>query len=237
MPTPSAPLRLLFVEDDAAIVQGLQYALMQEGYAVTHAGSLAAARAALPAGFDLLLLDVRLPDGSGFDLLREARRRNPEQPAVFLTACDDEIHTVLGLDLGADDYIAKPFRLQELLSRLRAVLRRRSRAEICALPGGVQVDLRRAEISRGGEPISLTALEYKLLLVFLAHPGQVLGRSQLLGAIWDEGGNFVNDNTLTVYIRRLRAKLETPGGPPLIATVRGLGYRLETGEGGHAAKR
>ena len=118
MPTPSAPLRLLFVEDDAAIVQGLQYALTQEGYAVTHAGSLAAARAALPAGFDLLLLDVRLPDGSGFDLLREARRRNPEQPAVFLTACDDEIHTVLGLDLGADDYIAKPFRLQELLSRL-----------------------------------------------------------------------------------------------------------------------
>ena len=168
MPTPSAPLRLLFVEDDAAIVQGLQYALTQEGYAVTHAGSLAAARAALPAGFDLLLLDVRLPDGSGFDLLREARRRNPEQPAVFLTACDDEIHTVLGLDLGADDYIAKPFRLQELLSRLRAVLRRRSRAETCALPGGVQVDLRRAEISRGGEPISLTALEYKLLLVFLA---------------------------------------------------------------------
>lgn len=237
MPTPSAPLRLLFVEDDAAIVQGLQYALTQEGYAVTHAGSLAMARAALPAGFDLLLLDVRLPDGSGFDLLREARRRNPEQPAVFLTACDDEIHTVLGLDLGADDYIAKPFRLQELLSRLRAVLRRRSRAETCALPGGVQVDLRRAEISRGGEPISLTALEYKLLLVFLAHPGQVLGRSQLLGAIWDEGGNFVNDNTLTVYIRRLRAKLETPGGPPLIATVRGLGYRLETGEGDHAAKR
>ena len=170
MPTPSAPLRLLFVEDDAAIVQGLQYALTQEGYAVTHAGSLAAARAALPAGFDLLLLDVRL---------REARRRNPEQPAVFLTACDDEIHTVLGLDLGADDYIAKPFRLQELLSRLRAVLRRRSRAETCALPGGVQVDLRRAEISRGGEPISLTALEYKLLLVFLAHPGQVLGRSCL----------------------------------------------------------
>lgn len=125
MPTPSAPLRLLFVEDDAAIVQGLQYALTQEGYAVTHAGSLAAARAALPAGFDLLLLDVRLPDGSGFDLLREARRRNPEQPAVFLTACDDEIHTVLGLDLGADDYIAKPFRLQELLSRIRSVLRRR----------------------------------------------------------------------------------------------------------------
>ena len=117
------------------------------------------------------------------------------------------------------------------------MLRRRSRAETCALPGGVQVDLRRAEISRGGEPISLTALEYKLLLVFLAHPGQVLGRSQLLGAIWDEGGNFVNDNTLTVYIRRLRAKLETPGGPPLIATVRGLGYRLETGEGDHAAKR
>ncbi len=223
------PIRLLFVEDDAAIAQGLCYALEQDGYAVTHAATAAAACAALPAGFDLLLLDVTLPDGSGFDVLRAARRLDPQVPAVFLTARDDEGNTVLGLDLGADDYIAKPFRLRELQSRLRAVLRRRGAppADVCALPGGVRVDRRRALVTRGGAPLPLTALEYKLLLVFLAHPGQVLSRGQLLDTLWDEHGNFVNDNTLTVAIKRLRAKLSVPGAAPVIATVRGLGYRLE----------
>ena len=233
------PVRLLFVEDDAAIARGLCYALEQDGYAVTHAPGVAAACAALPGGFDLLLLDISLPDGSGFDVLRAARRLDPDVPVVFLTARDDEGNTVLGLDLGADDYIAKPFRLRELQSRLRAVLRRRGAAAAPAvrrLPGGVRVDLQKAEVTRGGEPLALTALEYKLLLVFLAHPGQTLSRDRLLDALWDEGGNFVNDNTLTVYIKRLRAKLNTPGAPLLIATVRGLGYRLEAGEVPDAAQ-
>ena len=230
------PIRLLLVEDDDAIARGLCYALEQEGYAVRRAATQAAACAALPEGFDLLLLDITLPDGSGFEVLRRARRLDPDQPAVFLTARDDEGNTVLGLDLGADDYIAKPFRLRELQSRLRAVLRRRRAPPACLLPGGVRVDLQKAEVTRGGEPLALTALEYKLLLVFLAHPGQTLSRAQLLDALWDESGNFVNDNTLTVYIKRLRAKLNTLGAPALIATVRGLGYRLQAPEVPHASQ-
>ena len=220
--------RILLVEDDAAIAQGLCYALEQSGFAVTAARSAAAAREALAAArFDLLLLDIGLPDGSGLDLCRETRQSG-DVPVIFLTACDDEASTVLGLDLGADDYIAKPFRLRELESRIRAVLRRRGAAGAAlTLPGGIRVDTQRAEVSKNGAPVYLSALEYRLLLAFLGHPGQVLSRGQLLGAIWDANGDYVNDNTLTVYVKRLRAKLEAPGDKPLITTVRGLGYRLE----------
>ena len=224
---------ILLVEDDAAIVQGLRYALEQDGFAITALGTAAQARAALTAqggaGFDLLLLDIGLPDGSGLDLCRAARQKS-NVPVIFLTACDDEANTVLGLDLGADDYIAKPFRLRELQSRIRAVLRRRGAAGgAVTLPGGIRVDTRRAEVTKNGAPVYLSALEYRLLLAFLAHPGQVLSRGQLLGAIWDAGGDYVNDNTLTVYVKRLRAKLEDDknNAQPLITTVRGLGYRLE----------
>lgn len=222
-------IRILLTEDDAAIAQGLCYALEQDGCQVCHAATAAEARAALQAQpFDLLLLDITLPDGSGFDICRAARQQG-DVPVIFLTACDDEGSTVLGLDMGADDYITKPFRIRELQSRIRAVLRRRGReAPVRAnLPGGICVDLQRAEVTRSGVPVELSALEYKLLLVFLAHPGQVLSRGQLLAGIWDDTGSYVNDNTLTVYVKRLRAKLETPGAPPLIETVRGLGYRLE----------
>ncbi len=229
---PNRP-RILLVEDDAAIVQGLRYALEQDGFAVTALGTAAQARAALTApdgaGFDLLLLDIGLPDGSGLALCRLARQQS-DVPVVFLTACDDEANTVLGLDLGADDYIAKPFRLRELQSRLRAVLRRRGGAGgAVTLPGGIRVDTTRAEVTKNGATVYLSALEYRLLLAFLAHPGQVLSRGQLLGAIWDAGGDYVNDNTLTVYVKRLRAKLEDgkSDAPPIITTVRGLGYRLE----------
>lgn len=247
-------IRILLAEDDTAIAQGLCYALEQEGYAVTQAATVADAVAALqttrpagpadpagvghatlPAGtgglfsFDLLLLDIGLPDGSGFDICRAARRQG-DVPVIFLTACDDEGSTVRGLDMGADDYVPKPFRIRELQSRIRAVLRRRGglvQPAPIALPGGVQVDPQKAEVTRDGRPLALTALEYKLLLTFLANPGQILSRGQLLEGLWDTGGNYVNDNTLSVYVKRLRSKLETPGGPVLIATVRGLGYRLE----------
>lgn len=218
---------ILLVEDDAAIVQGLCYALERDGFTVTAAQTAAAARAALAGGkFDLLLLDIGLPDGSGLDLCRAARQKS-NVPVIFLTACGDEANTVLGLDLGADDYIAKPFRLRELQSRIRAVLRRRGPAAAVSLPGGITVDTQKAEVTKNGAPVYLSALEYRLLLVFLAHPGQVLARGQLLGAIWDAGGDYVNDNTLTVYVKRLRSKLEDDGTAPLIVTVRGLGYRLE----------
>ncbi len=220
--------RILLVEDDDTITQGLRYALEQEGYAMTTAATVADAKAALqtPQRFDLLLIDLGLPDGSGFEVCRFARDKG-DAAVIFLTARDDEGNTVLGLDMGADDYVTKPFRIRELQSRIRAVLRRRAGTAVTLLPGGVRVDTKKAEVTRDNQPVPLSALEYRLLLVFLAHPGQVLTRSQLLSEVFDEGGNFVNDNTLTVYIKRLRARLETPGGPALIATVRGLGYRLE----------
>ncbi len=220
--------RILLVEDDDTITQGLRYALEQEGYALTTAATVADAKAALqtPQRFDLLLIDLGLPDGSGFEVCRFARDKG-DAAVIFLTARDDEGNTVLGLDMGADDYVTKPFRIRELQSRIRAVLRRRAGTAVTLLPGGVRVDTKKAEVTRDNQLVPLSALEYRLLLVFLAHPGQVLTRSQLLSEVFDEGGNFVNDNTLTVYIKRLRARLETPGGPALIATVRGLGYRLE----------
>ena len=218
---------ILLVEDDDTIASGLRYALEQEGYALTLAATVADALEALKQhSFTLLLIDLGLPDGSGFDVCRAARRAG-DAAVIFLTAHDDELSTVMGLDMGADDYVFKPFRIRELQSRIRAVLRRRGGTAVTALPGGIRVDLKKAEVTREGQPVALSALEYRLLLAFLAHPGQTLTRSQLLEGIFDEGGSFVNDNTLTVYIKRLRDKLEVPGCPPLIATVRGLGYRLE----------
>lgn len=218
---------ILLVEDDDTIASGLRYALEQEGYALTLAATVADALNALRQhSFTLLLIDLGLPDGSGFDVCRAARRAG-DAAVIFLTAHDDELSTVMGLDMGADDYVFKPFRIRELQSRIRAVLRRRGGTALSTLPGGIRIDLKKAEVTRNGDPVALSALEYRLLLAFLAHPGQTLTRSQLLEGIFDEGGSFVNDNTLTVYIKRLRDKLEVPGCPPLIATVRGLGYRLE----------
>lgn len=224
---------ILLVEDDSAIVVGLEYTLRQEGYEVTSCPTAAAARAALADGrFDLLLLDLSLPDGSGYDLCRLAKGQG-STPVVFLTANDDEVNVVMGLDMGADDYITKPFRVRELMSRLRTVLRRAGGAEDDALRlGPVVVHTRQAKVTRDGREIPLTALEYRLLLTLASHPGQVLTRAQLLEGIWDIAGEFVTDNTLSVYVRRLREKIEEdPQNPTLIETVRGLGYRAG---GGHA---
>ena len=220
---------ILLVEDDDTIASGLRYALEQEGYSLTLAATVADALAALKQhSFTLLLIDLGLPDGSGFDVCRAARRAE-DAAVIFLTAHDDELSTVMGLDMGADDYVFKPFRIRELQSRIRAVLRRKGGTAVSTLPGGIRIDLKKAEVTRDGEPVALSALEYRLLLTFVSNPGQTLTRSMmaLLEGIFDEGGSFVNDNTLTVYIKRLRDKLESPGCPPLITTVRGLGYRLE----------
>lgn len=219
-------IQILLIEDDATISAGLAYSLEQEGWKVTCKGTLAQGREALETGrYQLLLVDIGLPDGSGFDLCAVAKSRNI--PIIFATAQGDEGSVVLGLDMGADDYIVKPFRLREVASRVRAVLRRAAgeREQLVRL-GELTVDIQKGQVARNGNPIQLTALEYRLLLTFLAHPGQVLTRGQLLEGIWDVAGNFVNDNTLSVYIKRLRDKLETPG-QILISTVRGIGYRLE----------
>lgn len=204
--------QILLVEDDKTIVMGLEYTLKQEGYGVVSCYTAAqAARTLAEARFDLALLDLSLPDGSGYDICRAIRAQG-DTPVVFLTACDEEVSIVMGLDMGADDYITKPFRVRELLSRLRTVLRRadktgEARDELRL--GPVAINTKQARVTRDDAEVVLTALEYRLLLTFAAHPGQVLSRSQLLEGIWDIGGEFVTDNTLSVYIKRLREKVST----------------------------
>lgn len=225
---------ILLVEDDRAIVMGLTYSLEQEGYQVTVQEDCPSALKVLEEQtFDLCLLDLTLPGGSGYDVCRRVKELG-DTPVIFLTAMDDEVNVVMGLDMGADDYITKPFRVRELLSRIRSVLRRARRGgeNLHQLAiGSLTVNTQEARVWKRGEEVFLTALEYRLLLTFLNHPGQVLTRSQLLEGIWDVAGDFVNDNTLTVYIKRLREKLEdTPQAPQIIKTVRGVGYKLERGE-------
>lgn len=225
---------ILLVEDDRAIVMGLTYSLEQEGYQVTVQEDCPSALKVLEEQtFDLCLLDLTLPGGSGYDVCRRVKELG-DTPVIFLTAMDDEVNVVMGLDMGADDYITKPFRVRELLSRIRSVLRRARRGgeNLHQLTiGSLTVNTQEARVWKRGEEAFLTALEYRLLLTFLNHPGQVLTRSQLLEGIWDVAGDFVNDNTLTVYIKRLREKLEdNPQAPQIIKTVRGVGYKLERGE-------
>jgi len=220
---------VLLVEDDKTIVMGLEYSLKQEGYGVIVCYNAAEAmKRADDSRFDIAILDLALPDGTGYDICRRIKARS-DKPVVFLTACDDEVNVVMGLDMGADDYITKPFRIRELMSRLRTVLRRAggaagSRDELYL--GDIAINTKQARVFKNGNEVLLTALEYRLLLTLAAHPGQLLTRSQLLEGIWDIAGEFVSDNTLTVYIKRLREKIETdPQNPVLIQTVRGLGYK------------
>lgn len=220
---------VLLVEDDKTIVMGLEYSLRQEGYETIICYNAAEAQRAVDeACFDLALLDLSLPDGSGYDICRRIKAHG-DKPVVFLTACDDEVNVVMGLDMGADDYITKPFRIRELMSRLRNVLRRADKAADSSdelTLGDVTINTRQARVSKNGTEILLTALEYRLLLTLAVHPGQVLSRTQLLEGIWDIAGDFVSDNTLTVYIKRLREKIEDePQNPVLVLTVRGLGYK------------
>ena len=217
---------LLLVEDDPVIVSTLSDFLRSEGFSVSVAGGQRQAMAQLAAGhIQLALLDVGLPDGSGFALC-SAIKAQYNIPVIFLTSLDDEISTVTGLDLGGDDYIAKPFRPRELVSRIRGVLRRSASAPPQLTLGPVRGDPVRCTATLAGKPLTLSPLEYRLLLLFLNHPGAVLSRSRILDEIWDLAGDYVTDNTLTVYIKRLRDKIEPdPQNPTLIRTVRGLGYQ------------
>ena len=220
--------RILLVEDDGTIVAALTQFLRSEGFSVQSASGQTEALAAIEAAeFDLVLLDVGLKDGNGFSICSAIKQRT-KSAVIFLSASGDEYSVVTGLDLGADDYIAKPFRPRELISRIRSVLRRTGRAQSVIELGSVRVDTDRAAATKNGVDLNLSALEYRLLLVFLNHRGVTLSRAKLLEEIWDVAGDFVNDNTLTVYIKRLREKLEDdPQEPQLIRTVRGVGYRLE----------
>lgn len=220
--------RLLLLEDDQSLIDGLVYALTKEGFVLDVAMTVREARAQLAVqAYDLLLLDQTLPDGSGLALCEEVRAGGSAVPIIFLTAMDEEIQVIRALDAGGDDYITKPFKLGELCSRIRAQLRRsgmlRQQEQEPVSEGTVRIEGGRAY--RAGEALELTATELRLLACFLRNRGQVLTREQLLAALWDEDANFVDDNTLSVYIRRLREKVERdPSAPQHLRTVRGLGY-------------
>ena len=220
--------KLLVVEDDKSIAVGLEYSLGQEGFGVTLCAGVADALEALKTErFDLAVLDLSLPDGSGYDVCRAIKRQG-DMPVIFLTARDDEVSVVMGLDMGADDYITKPFRIRELTSRIRSVLRRAGQGGSTLMEfGPVQINAALGKVYKNGQDVFLSALEYRLLMTLANHAGQVLSRNQLLESIWDVSGDFVNDNTLTVYITRLREKIEDdPQNPVVIETARGLGYRV-----------
>lgn len=219
--------KLLLVEDDATLIRMVRDFLTSDGFQVCAVTGQTAAQAAMDREKpDLALVDISLAEGNGFGVFADAKSR--EIPVIFLTASSDEFSVVTGLDMGADDYISKPFRPRELVSRIRNVLRRtKKRTSIISL-GDLTIDTDRGSVHRGGQEVYLSALEYKLLLVFIQHRGQTLTRDRLLEEIWDCTGDFVSDNTLTVYIKRLREKIEPePQNPRYIRTVRGLGYRLE----------
>ena len=224
--------RIFFVEDDASLRKGLTFALQQKGYALTIAQTCAEAKARWQTGgCDLVILDVSLPDGSGFDLCRMIRQSS-RVPILFLTAADEETDIIMGLDIGGDDYITKPFKLAVFLSRVNALLRRSenfSQTEPELNSNGIRVLQLKREVYKNGTQIGLTASEYKLLCLFMENPDIVLSPEQILGRLWDCEENYIDSSTLTVYIRRLRTKIEDdPANPQNIVTVRRMGYKWNT---------
>ncbi len=221
--------RIFFVEDDLSLINGLSFALQKQGYELTVSRTKAEAEQIWKkGGYDLILLDVTLPDGSGFDLCKKIRETS-KVPILFLTAADEETDIIMGLDIGGDDYMTKPFKLSIFLSRVNALLRRsenfnRSGTELSS--NGIRVNLLKGEVTKNGAPLDLTAGEYKLLCFFLENPDIVLSPEQILGKLWDCDGNYIDCSALTVYIRRLRAKIEDdPAKPDHIVTVRRMGYK------------
>ena len=221
--------KILLLEDDLSLINGLSFALKKQGYELDNARTVKEAQAFWKAeNYDMLVIDVTLPDGSGFNFCREVRQTS-KVPIIFLTALDDEINTIMGLDMGADDYITKPFKLGVLLSRINALLRRArdfhtEETQLCS--NGIVIDLLQSRALKGNEALELTAGEYKLLCLFMQNPNIVLTKEQILDKLWDCEGNFIDNSTLTVYIRRLRMKVEdNPSEPKMLLTVRGIGYK------------
>lgn len=221
--------RILYVEDDLSLIEGLKYTLEKNNFIVDSARTVREAKQYLDhEKYALLLLDVTLPDGTGFDICKEVRK-TCTVPIIFLTASDEEINVVMGLDMGGDDYITKPFKLNELVSRVKALIRRStqfSKNEIMLESNHIQLNTIKHQVKKNDIVLELTILEYKLLYLFMSNPGQTLSRNVILDKMWDSKGDFVDDNTLSVYIRRLRCKLEeNPNEPKMLVTVRGFGYR------------
>lgn len=220
--------RILLVEDDAMIVSTLTELLCGEGYAVDAAATQGAAiEAALADPPSLILLDVTLAEGDGFAVCAAVKRERPQVPVIFLTASGDEFNTVTGIQMGADDYIAKPFRPRELLARVAAAIRRAEPGRTAISLGPVTIDPERARVERDGSEIVLSALEYRMLMLFATNAGKIVTRDQIREALWDDAGAYIEENTLSVYIKRLRGKIEDdPAEPSLIVTVRGVGYKV-----------
>ena len=221
---------IFLLEDDEAIGIGLTYSLENEGYNVTLAKSVKEAEKIIDEKeFSLYILDLTLPDGSGYDVCKRIKSKG-DLPVIFLTAYDDEVNVIMGFELGADDYISKPFRVKELMFRIKSVMRRYSNETSDGIIkiNNLKINTNEAKVYKNNEEIILTAMEYRLLLILLSNRGKVLSRTALLENIWDVAGDFVEDNTLTVYIKRLRDKIEEdPAKPEFIKTVRGLGYVIE----------
>lgn len=227
--------RILLVEDDQLIVESLVELLSSEGYAIDSVSTQGEAISRALAGpmerggevsYSLVLLDVTLAEGNGFAVCSAIKQQRPELPVVFLTASDDEFNTVAGIQMGADDYIAKPFRPRELLARVSAVIRRSGSSRGSLRLGPLLIDVDRAHVERNGRDVVLSALEYRLLLLFAMNAGKLVSRDMIREALWDEAGTYIEENTLSVYIKRLRDKIEDdPSEPRLIVTVRGLGYK------------
>lgn len=217
--------KILLIEDNEAILKGLTYSLEQEKFEVYIAKNIKESKQKLESmEYDLIVLDVTLPDGNGFELCNYIKR-NIKTPVIFLTAKDEEQDVVKGFDLGADDYIIKQFRIRELISRINNVLRRYGKENITEIKvQNVTIDLQASRVYENEKEIVFTALEYKILLLLFSNKGKTVTRESILDKIWDEAGNFVNDNTLTVYVKRIRAKLQEND---IIKTIKGIGYRVD----------
>ena len=213
-------MKILLVEDNKSIIKGLEYAFAQNGYSCEYCLSLDEAVRKAPFNYDVAVLDIMLPDGNGFDLFKKIRRYS-DLPVIFLTAVDDEDSVVNVLELGADDYITKPFSTRELIARIKRVANKNSKKNIITV-SGVTLDLDKSAVFENGKQLELTALEYKLLSLLMQNVGKVVTRELIFEKIWDVSGNFVNDNTLTVYIKRIRKKLDAD----IIKTVKGMGYQV-----------
>lgn len=226
--------RILLVEDDLSLINGLSFAVKKQGYILDVARTRCEKDSVwVEAKYDLVILDVSLPDGSGFDICRDIRQKS-KVPIIFLTAADDETDIIMGLDIGGDDYITKPFKLAVFMSRINALLRRSdnfNQADTELSSNGVTIRLLNGEVYKNNKRIELTANEFKLLHLLMENPDRVLSPEQILNNLWDCDGNYVDNNTLTVYIRRLRTKIEDdPGKPNRIVTIRRMGYKWNTVE-------
>jgi len=224
--------RLLLLEDDLSLINGLSFAVKKQGYDIVIARTTLEADTLWEYGkYDLVILDVSLPDGSGFDFCKKIRQTS-KVPIMFLTAADEETDIIMGLDIGGDDYITKPFKLAVFLSRINALLRRSENFNTTVTElnsNGVNIQLLKGEVCKNGKLIDLTASEYKLLCFFMENPDHILSSEQILARLWDCNESYIDNNSLTVYIRRLRTKIEdNPGEPKRIVTVRGMGYKWNT---------